>query len=173
MGRRASGTGLARLVAGALAMAACGDKEPCPGVVDGASYQVEVGTQASVNLASDCYQDWGISDGSTFTGRVTKLTGEGSCLAGVPDVENLQGWALTEHKTEVHGEGLLEGRYLGTFGSCSALVSLRLRERDDMTCFNNGSGVSAECLLTAHFQPQGAGCPAPCTAFLTTTVTRQ
>ncbi len=172
---RASGIGLALLVSGTLAMAACGDKEPCPGVVDGASYKIEVGAQAPVDLASDCYQDWGIQDGSTFTARVTKLTGDGSCLAGVLDVPTLQGWDVTPIKqdADVHGEGF-EGFYQGKFGACSALMSLDLSsEGDSMRCFNAGSRTSDQCLLTFQFQPQGAGCPAPCTAFLTTTVTRQ
>jgi hypothetical protein len=164
---------LALLVAGALVLAACGDKEPCPGVVDGASYQVEVGTQAPVDHASDCYQEWGFADGSTFTARVTELLGDGSCLVGVPELEKLQGWVVREQNTEATGEALLKGMYVGMFGSCSAGFSLKLSEGDGMPCFSDGSAAGVQCLLTLQLQPQGAGCPAPCTAFLTTTVTRQ
>jgi hypothetical protein len=175
MGSRASCTRLALLLAsGLLLVAACGDKEPCPGVVDGASYEVDIESQAAVDLASDCYQDWGLADGSTFTARVTSITGDGSCLVGVPELESVQGWTLTKQRTEVTSEGFLEGMYQGRFDACSALVSLELSKRGEgMPCFDSGSSTSAQCLLTLHFQPQGAGCPAPCTAFLTTTVTRQ
>jgi hypothetical protein len=172
MGTRGSCTRLALLGAGGLLLAACGDKEPCPGVVNGATYQIEVGTQAPVDPASECYRDWGFAEGSTFAARVTELMGDGSCLAGVPELEDLQDWSLMEHNTEA-SEGLLEGLYLGTFRSCSALLWLKVSEKDDMPCFSDGSAAGVQCLLTLPLQPQGAGCPAPCTAFFTTTVTRQ
>lgn len=152
---------------------ACGGKEPCPGVVEGASYEVAVGPQAPTKEPTNCQQEWGIADGSTFTARVKALEGDGACLAGVAEIENLEGWSLEEDTTEATGDALLEGFYAGSFGSCSALVSVMLDRDEALPCFEDASKTTDECLLTLLLQPQSAGCPSPCTAFLTTTVTRR
>jgi hypothetical protein len=158
------------LAANAQATTGCSEGDACPGVVNGATYDLAVGTPASGKDPADCNQEWGIADGSTFTARVKELQGDGACRAGVPEIENLDGWTLSEQHTEARGDALLEGTYVGTFGSCSGLVLLKLSAEDGLPC--DGSATT-ECLLMLHFQPQSSGCPEPCRALLTTTVTRR
>lgn len=109
MGRSEGYPRLALLATVGFVACACSDKDPCPGVVNQATYRVDVQGQASSMLVSDCYLDWGLSDG--FTARVARLKGDGSCLVGVPELEGIAGWSLTDRDPEVTSEGFLEGAY--------------------------------------------------------------
>jgi hypothetical protein len=154
---------------------ACGSKDPCPGVVDGATYDIEIGSERETSVpAAGCQDAWGFTPGLVLSATTTELQGDGECLVGIPVLDGVTGWTFTESNTEVTSGGFMLGMYRATSGKCTGLLSFELAESvAAFPCFQNGGGNTDACLMKLTFEPRSGGCSASCNAFLATTVTRR
>ena len=170
------------VVGGVPLLLACGTKQPCRGVVEGASYTIEIGAENEPSIpASGCQDGWGFTEGLVFSATTYNLEGDGECLVGVPELAGVPGrdgvtdWTYTESNTEINGGGFMNGFYRAAWGGCNGVMSFELVESGAaFPCFQHGTGRVEACLMNLMFSPTSSGgCPASCNAFLATTVTRQ
>lgn len=161
---------------------ACGTKQPCRGVVEGASYTIEIGAENEPSIpASGCQDGWGFTQGLVFSATTNNLEGDGECLVGVPELAGVPGrdgvkdWTYTESNTEINSGGFMHGLYRAASGGCNGLLRFDLAEFGaKFPCFQHGAEKSDACLMRVTFVFQSGGCPSSsCNAFLATTVTRQ
>jgi hypothetical protein len=153
----------------------CGTKEPCPGVVDGAIYDIEVGAETKPSApARACQDGWGFTSGLVLSATAGDLEGEGECLVAVPTLDGVTGWTFKESNTEVTSGGFMRGLYRATSGKCTGLLSLQLgASGSNFPCFQHGGGNTGACVMNLAFEPRTGGCTASCSASLATTVTRR
>jgi hypothetical protein len=150
------------------------DDDPCPGVVEGARYLVEVVGASQSGQPEGCDSEWGFVEGLAFTASANETVPSATCRVAVPELSGIPEWSLELQPTEAQSDGFMKGRYDGTFGDCRVSVVMSLGAGPGRRCFESGSGSSAECELLLNFlRLDGQGCPANCTAWLGVTVTKQ
>jgi hypothetical protein len=160
----------------ALPSAGCveDNDDPCPGVVEGSSYLVEVVGASQSPQPEGCNSEWGFVEGLAFTAAVSKTVPSATCRVAVPELSGLPDWDFKLRPTEAQSDGFMKGSYDGTFGECTVSVGMSLSAGPGSSCFESGSGSSAECELVLNFlRLDGQGCPENCTAWLSVNVTRQ
>ena len=154
-------------------LAGCSDPGPCPGVVEGASYQVELGEPSSEDSPSDCHDNWGFSNGSSLAAKMSKVAEGGSCKVGQPELDGLPGWTFERISDDDPNNGFVRSSYRGTFKDCTASVRLHISKGAGGDCFENG-GKTSQCQLSLLINGQGGGeCAQICATSLVATVTRE
>ncbi len=164
------------LLGAALPLGGCVDDndDPCPGVVDGARYLVEVVGASQSPQPEGCDSEWGFAEGLSFTATVNETVPSATCRVATPELSGIPEWSFALQRTEAQSDGFMKGRYDGSLRECTASVGMSLSAGPGLACFESGSGSSAECELVLNFRRlDGQGCPANCTAWLSVTVTRQ
>lgn len=178
MRQRSSQSPLFAIVApvAALAFVGCGgdNDEPCPGVVEGASYRIEVTGESKAPRPEGCAAEWGFSEGVVLTATASQTVPSATCSVAVPELSGVSGWSFERRQTEPRNDGFMRGSYDGTFGNCMASLTMSLDAGPDLSCFTSNRGSFADCLLLFNFDNGGRfGCPANCTAWLSVNVERQ
>jgi hypothetical protein len=160
----------------ALALVGCGgdNDQPCPGVVEGATYRIEVVEESKTSQPAGCAAEWGFTDNLKFTATANEVVPSATCSVAVPELSGVPGWTFELRSTEPRNDGFMWGTYDGMFGDCEATLTMSLDAGDDHRCFASGGATSADCLLLFNFSNGGRhGCPTNCTAWLSADVTRQ
>lgn len=166
---------LASLWFAALPLLGCSDDndEPCPGVVVGASYQVDVVEPSQPAVPADCQLDWALPDGAQLLATVNETYASATCAVATPELSGLEGWSFELLRTEAASDGFMKGSYEGTLGDCRASVTMTLAAGTNRPCFRATSESSAECELLLDLYELSGNCPERCTTRLAVTVTRQ
>jgi len=161
-------------VSAALSVCACGGPdEPCPGIVQGATYEVELHGSSATD-PDECRLDWGLEPGFTFLATVNETQFGDTCLAGRPDLSGAKDWTFDRQEGTTLYDGLFAASYRTQFRECESYVALWLASGPDLPCFVDNQATSAECEIQLNLDPRaGNSCPARCSASLAVTVTRQ
>jgi hypothetical protein len=150
----------------------CGPDEPCPGVVQGATYEVELHEQTKRD-PDECHLGWGLEPGFTFLATVNETQFGGTCLAGRPDLSGAQDWSFERQEGDTLYDGLFESAYKAQFRDCQSYVSLSVASSTGLPCIVDDDASSAECELDVGLEVRaGTGCPVNCWTSLAVTVTR-
>jgi len=160
-------------VLSALVVCACsgygyGDLKPCPGVVVGAKYELQIG--AGLDGASGiCAAAWGFAEGNVFDAEIVGAVGRDTCNSGVATLSGNGGWDLQLRNDGLAGGGaLVESDYTITQSGCSATAALSLG--CDSSCLDRGANA---CMCRFSINAEGpAGCPAVCRITLAASVTK-
>ncbi len=157
-------------------MSGCGDgaDEPCPGVVKGGSYQVQVVRAAQTAQPEGCNAEWGIADGTLLVATADRLVPSATCAVATPQLSGAAEWSFERRDTEPKNDGFMRATYDATFRECVATVSLSVDAGTGLRCFQVGGEGPADCELILDITGSGGrGCPDRCSARLVTTVTKQ
>lgn len=160
----------------ALAFVGCvGDNDdPCPGVVEGATYRIEVTGESKAPRPEGCAAEWGFAEGVVLAATASQVVPSATCSVAVPELSGVSGWTFERRGTEPLNDGFMRGSYDGAFNDCTASLDMSLDAGEDHRCFTSSSASSADCLLLFNFRGiRGRGCPSNCTAWLSVEVTRQ
>jgi len=160
------------LMVAAGGLMACGGSKPCPGVIQGANYDVVIQGERNPSDPSGCEDKWGFGGGTQFSAAINDLKGD-DCLVGVPTLSGLTSWSFKESNTEAPAGGFLVGQYDAHFGDCAALVELKVSADAELRCFQAGQTTMDDCLLSVTLQPRSGPCPLFCYAPLSATLTRK
>jgi hypothetical protein len=159
----------------ALPLLGCSDDsdEPCPGVVVGATYEVDVVEPSEPAVPADCHLDWALPDGAQLLATVNETYASATCSVATPELSGLEGWSFELLRTEAASDGFMKGNYEGTLGDCRASVTMKLGAGTNRACFQSSSEASAECELLLDLYELSGDCPERCTTRLAVNVTRQ
>src|SRR6187402_2469699 len=127
------------LLVAALPFAGCGEDndDPCPGVVEGARYLVEVVGTSRSPQPEGCDGEWGFAEGLAFTATASKTVPSATCRVAVPELSGVPDWSFELQPTEAQSDGFMKGRYDGTFGQCTVSVGLSLSAGPGSACFES------------------------------------
>jgi hypothetical protein len=169
------------MVAGAIVCVSCGDVPPCKGVRQGDEvtitlYEPSETGSAPRDAGAACASEWGFSEGVEIGGKITGLTGEFQCLAGVFEVEGVDGW---EWEHSPGGGDRLAGVALYAthdvrMGRCVGFVRF-LVDAEGLDC-DAQTGPKDECELEVSMTPKAGRvehCPAACFGDFPVKVVRQ
>ncbi|MEP7049390.1 MAG: hypothetical protein ABJB12_03515 [Pseudomonadota bacterium] len=153
-----------------LFIGACGDLDPCAGVVVGATYQVQVGATEDEGV-DNCSADWGFAAGDTFTATIVDMAGDNDCKSGRAALSGNHGWTLQLTSDRVAGGGgLVEAAYVISRDDCSGPAGIAIGCNDG-GCLARGAG-SCPCSLSVDAHRDRGTCPGSCSVVLTALVTR-
>jgi len=161
-------------VSAALSVCGCGGpNEPCPGVVEGATYEVEIHESTLKDSPAECHLGWGLDAGFTLLATVNETGDGGTCLAGRPDLSAGEDWTFEKQKGEPLSDRLFESSYEAQFRACESYISFSVSSSTGLPCFIDHKASSAECELRLELEPRGgSGCPVRCSTSLAVTVKR-
>ncbi|HLV22502.1 MAG TPA: hypothetical protein VKZ49_16530 [Polyangiaceae bacterium] len=145
----------------ASAAGGCSELAACPGAEPGARFRIEVLEPKQAEMS--CQDAWGLGAGASIEGSIAELRGEYDCRSGFPEVDSVGDWSWTRQiEGGSFGGHTLEGRYIITNGSCSALLNFELLSDPPLACDASAGEV---CDLIVRINPDPAteeACPEHC-----------
>ena len=156
-----------------FALGACKDADPCPGVVEGAAYQIVLHDPITADNPSDCHLDWGLPRDATLTAKMDHVEEAGTCKVGMPNLTQLADWTFERVDGDEPNDGFVRSLYQARYLSCETVVRLNIHKGTGLSCFEQG-GKIAECAFSVLIDAKGSGdCAKSCVTSLSATVTRE
>ncbi|MEP7049389.1 MAG: hypothetical protein ABJB12_03510 [Pseudomonadota bacterium] len=158
-----------------LLLAACGSRDPCPGVSVGAKFQVNVGELIENETGADttgknCAIDWGFAPGSVLQADIVTSSGRDVCLSGQAELTGNTAFNVVRSSDYSAGGGaLIESHYTLSQGSC--LAEAQINVGCSGPCLSS-TGGSCTCRMSIVTYQDRGDCPTSCAVVASASVTR-